>query len=186
MARPQNSPRGNFGKHRIEVGAADGLYFNDYSSSSALIDANSTGLKLAGALYLSGETTDAITQDSTAVKFSAGIALSGQGSVNAITQNSTGLKVPDGLYLSGQTSEPATQNSTGFLFPDQIRVGGQRYVGGNTTAYLFTTETGLPTSDGGNFKWTFVVNSTGVAGIAVNTTGTTWKYCRVTSLINTT
>jgi hypothetical protein len=162
MARPQNSPRGNFGKHRVEIGAADGLYFNDYSSSTALIDANSTGLKLAGALYLSGKST------------------------SMLSQNTTGLKVAGGLYISGQTAEPATQNSTGFLFPDQIRVGGQRYIGGNTTAYLFTTETGLPTSDGGNYKWTFVVNSTGVAGFAINTTGTTWKYCQMTSLINTT
>lgn len=140
MARPQNSPRGNFGKHRVEIGAADGLYFNDYSSSTALIDANSTGLKLAGALYLSAKTT-----------------------------------------------EPITQNTTGIVFPDSVVIGsGSRVISGNTTGYLFTTEAGLPASDGGNYKWTFVVNSTGIAGIAVNTTGTTWKYCRVTSLINTT
>ena len=163
MARPQNSPRGNFGKHRVEIGAADGLYFNDYSSSTALIDANSTGLKLAGALYLSGKATDPITQNTTAVLFSDGIALSGQGSTNAITQNSTAVMIPDG-----------------------IRLDGKKYIRANSTAYLFTTAGGLPATDGGAYKWTFIVNSTGIGSIAVNTTGTTWKYIRVTSLINTT
>ena len=139
MARPQNSPRGNFGKWRAEIGAADGLYFNDYSSSNALIDANSTGLKVYGSIYLSAKTTN-----------------------------------------------PMTQNSTGFVFPAQIQVGGSKYISANSTGYLFTSAAGAPSADGGNYKWTFVVNSTGIGSIAINTTGTTWKYVRVTGVINST
>lgn len=197
MAHPQSSPRGYIAKQRIDVGGAqitvdtsDNLLLSAGLALSGeetdIITQNSTALLLSGGLALSGEETDVITQDSTAVKFSAGVALSGQASSNAITQNSTAVTIPDGLYLSAQSTNPTTQNSTGVLFAGQVRVGGQRYVGGNTTGYLFTTEAGLPATDGGNYKWTFVVNSTGVAGIAVNTTGTTWKYVRMTSDINTT
>lgn len=184
MAHPQNSPRGLIGKKRIDV---DELFFTDYSTGTAAITISTTGnLLLVGGLALSGESTDIITQDSTAVKLSAGIVLSGQGSANAITQNSTGVTIPDGMYLSGQSTNVMTQNSTGTLFAGQIRVGGSNYIGGNTTGYLYTSEAALPSTDGGNYKWAYIVNSTGVGGIAVNTTGTTWKYARMTSTINTT
>lgn len=101
--------------------------------------------------------------------------------------DSTGnIKASAGLYLSGKTTEPVAQNSTGFLFPDQIRVDGARYIGANSTGFLLTAETALPSTDGGDFKLTLVVNSTGVAGLAINTTGTTWAYFKTTATINTT
>jgi len=184
MPHPQNSPRGLIGKKRIDV---DELFFTDYSQNTATITISTTGnLRLAGGLSLSGETTDVITQDSTAVKLAAGIVLSGQGSANAITQNSTAVTIPDGIYLSGKSTNPTTQNSTGVLFAGQVRVGGTNYFGANTTGYLYTYETALPSTDGGNYKWAYVVNSSGVGGVAVNTTGTTWKYARMTSTINST
>ena len=108
----------------------------------------------------------------------------GTGNIQA---DSTGnMKLSAGLYLSGQTAEPVAQNSTGFLFPDQIRVDGARYIGANSTGFLITAETALPATDGGGYKLTLVVNSTGVAGLAINTTGTTWKYFKTTATINTT
>ena len=161
MPHPQNSPRGLIGKKRIDV---DELFFTDYSQNTATITISTTGnLLLVG-----------------------GIALSGQGNANAITQNSTAVTIPDGIYLSGKSTNPTTQNATGVLFAGQVRVGGTNYFGANTTGYLYTPETGLPATDGGNYKWAYVVNSTGVGGIAVNTTGTTWKYARMTSTINST
>lgn len=48
------------------------------------------------------------------------------------------------------------------------------------------SESELPSTDGGDYKIVLVVNSTGVAGLAINTTGTTWSYCRMTSVINST
>ena len=174
MAHPQTSPRGYIAKQRIDVGGNE-------------LTANSTALLLSAGLALSGETTDVITQDSTAVLLAAGIALSGQASTNAITQNSTAVTIPDGLTLSGLAHANAiTQNSTALILPGQVQVNAARYIGGNSTGYLFTSEAAAPDTDGGDYKWTLIVNSTGVAGIAINTTGTTWSFVRMTSEINTT
>ena len=197
MAHPQSSPRGYFAKDRIDCGGAQ--LTND-SSGNLLLNAglalsgettdvitqNSTALLLSGGLALSGEETDVITQNSTGLLLSGGIALSGE-ETDVITQDSTAVIVAGGITLSGQASSLAiTQDATAVSVPGQLKVGGARYVGGNSTAYLFTAEAALPETDGGTFKWTFIVNSTGVAGIAINTTGTTWKYVRMTSEINTT
>ena len=159
MARPQNSPRGHFGKKQIQVGKTNGVLFDNYSTSNALLTANSTGLKVRGALYLSNEGTDAITQNSTAVFLSAGLALSGE-ATDVITQDSTAVLFSAGIALSGQaSSEAITQNSTAIILPG---------------------ESSIPTTDEG-VAFTLVSNSTGVA-MAVNTTGTTWKYLNVTSV----
>lgn len=63
---------------------------------------------------------------------------------------------------------------------------GQREIKSNSTGFMLTAETALPTTDGGDYKLTLVVNSTGVAGLAINTTGTTWAYFKTTATINTT
>ena len=56
MAHPQNSFRGLFQKKNLIVGG-DGAIFTDYSSSSALLDANSTGLVVAGKVQLNSQKT---------------------------------------------------------------------------------------------------------------------------------
>lgn len=93
--------------------------------------------------------------------------------------NSTGIYLSAGLALSGKTAM-ATQNSTGVIFPDQIQINAARYINANSTAFIVTAEATLPTTDNGA-AFTIISNSTGVA-IAVNSTGTTWKYLNVTSV----
>jgi len=57
---------------------------------------------------------------------------------------------------------------------------GTRKMTGNSTAYILDSESSLPSTDQG-VAFTMISNSTGVA-MAVNTTGTTWKYLSVTSV----
>jgi len=83
-------------------------------------------------------------------------------------------------------AQALSANSTALLVAGQIRVNGARYLGGNSTGYLLTPEATLPTTDGGDYKVTLVVTAGGTASLAVNTTGTTWKYTKMTSTINTT
>lgn len=109
--------------------------------------------------YASGA-SDLLTASATGLKVAGGIALSGQTSY--ATQNSTGVKLPTGLALSAQTSY-ITQNSTGFAFP---------------------AKTGLPSARSAA-KWAFLTNSTGTNAVMVNTTGTTWKYLNVTTVLPT-
>ena len=54
MAHPQGSFRGLFQKKGLIVGG-DGVIFTDYSSSTALLDANSTALLVAGGVRVSGQ-----------------------------------------------------------------------------------------------------------------------------------
>ena len=67
----------------------------------------------------------------------------------------------------------------GFKAYKRVDVGGRKFEG-NTTGYVCTAETAIPTTDQG-VCFTFVSNSTGLA-LAINTTGTTWKYLSVTSV----
>lgn len=76
-----------------------------------------------------------------------------------------------------------TANSTALLVAGQMRVNGARYVGANSTGYLFTAQAAKPTTRTAGYRWTFIQNSTGVCGIAINTTGTTWKFANVTSVL---
>ena len=48
MAHPQNSPRGLFTKQAIALPVGKGIYYEDYSSSTALINADARGLSLVG------------------------------------------------------------------------------------------------------------------------------------------
>ena len=131
MAHPQSSPRGYVAKQRIDVAGAQAT-------------ADTTGnLRLNAGLALSGETTDIITQNSTALLLAGGLALSGE-TTDVITQNSTAVAMPSGLTLKNLSAAPAT-----------------RYAPGSAV---------------------FVTNSTG-SMIALNTTGTTWTYCNVTSVL---
>ena len=71
-------------------------------------------------------------------------------------------------------------------FYDGIKLSDKKYIDANSTAIMITAETALPTTDGGDYKIALVVTAAGTAGLAINTTGTTWKYCLMTSNINAT
>ena len=53
MAHPQNSPRGLFSKPLL-IPTGKGVKFNDYSASSDLLTADSTGVVVAGKVKVSG------------------------------------------------------------------------------------------------------------------------------------
>jgi len=95
----------------------------------------------------------------------------------SITYDSTGIvleagvKISDTLYL--------TSDSTAIVSSGGFKVSDARYLTANSTAFIGTAEAAIPTTDNGA-AFTLVSNSTGVA-LAVNTTGTTWKYLNVTS-----
>lgn len=138
MARPQNSPKGYFAKQRIDIGGAQLTYDSTGNlrlnaglalsgETTDVVTQNSTAIMLAGGIALSGQAVaNAILQDSTAVKLPDGLSLSGQGSANAILQDSTAVKIPDGLSLSGKASSLAiTQNSTSVNVPGGLKVSGQ-------------------------------------------------------------
>jgi hypothetical protein len=84
---PNNSPRGLWAKTAGMVGA-DGLKFTPYSTATALLDSDSTGLAVAGGVKV-GTT---IRIGSTAV---------------TISKNSTGYKIGS-RYISTNTTGNAT------------------------------------------------------------------------------
>lgn len=106
MPHPQNSPRGLWAKDRIAIKASGGLYLNDYSATSLLLSANSTGLVLAGAVKVSNKTAAVLSGNSTGVIHSGGASFSGKTGAY-ITQNSTGILIGS-RYISTNT----TGNST--------------------------------------------------------------------------
>lgn len=91
---------------------------------------------------------------------------------------------PRGLFAKNRIDIGAsnlTANSTGVLFSAGVRISGARYITADSTGFVVTAESSLPGNvDGGN-QFTLISNSTGVA-LAVNTSGTTWKYLNVTSI----
>ena len=114
MPTLRNSPRGLFAKKRFVVTPSGGVQFNDYSATVDLLTADSTGLRVAG----------------------------------------------------------------------QLRVSGQKRIGANSTGFIFTAAASKPAVRSAS-KWAFITNSTGVNGILINTTSTTWKYANVTSVLPT-
>ena len=154
MAHPQSTPRGNKATQRLDIGAG-------------YVTADSTGnLLFSAGIAFSGESSDIITQNSTALLLSAGLALSGE-ETDIITQNSTALFLASGLALSGEATDIITQNSTAVALPSGLTLKnltaapGTRYAPGSVV---------------------FIANSTGNM-IAVNTTGTSWTYLNVTSVL---
>ena len=90
---------------------------------------------------------------------------------------------PRGLWAKERIdlgSQQLTKNSTAVLFSGGIRISGARYITADSTGFVLTTESALPGNvDGGN-QFTMISNSTGVC-LAINSTGTTWKYLNVTT-----
>lgn len=74
-----------------------------------------------------------------------------------------------------------TTNSTGIVFSGGVKLSSAQGLSGNSTGIIFNNpEAALPETDNGA-AITLISNSTGVA-LAVNSTGTTWKYLNVTSI----
>jgi hypothetical protein len=132
---PQTTPRGLWAG--AYVVSSDGMFFSPYSTTTALVDSNSTALLVAG-----------------------------------------------GVRVSGQANAMLTGNSTGLLVAGQVRVSGQKYVGANSTGFIFTAAAAKPSTRSAA-KWAFITNSTGVNGISICTTGTTWKFVNVTTVLPT-
>lgn len=122
MAHPQNSPRGLFAKGRINVGST-GVFFTNYSATTALLTANSTALKVAGGVQVSGKSTAKITGDSTGIVL-AGAVKVGNKTTGVINVNTTALIVK-ALRINTLASY-ITSNSTGIKL-------GTRYISTNTT-----------------------------------------------------
>lgn len=110
MARPQNSPRGNFAKNKITVGSQE-------------LTNNSTALILAGGLTVSALRT--MTGNSTALVLDGGLTVS---SLRTITGNSTALVLDKGVKISN--SQTITANSTAILLPTRSTLPTTRQVGG--------------------------------------------------------
>lgn len=78
-------------------------------------------------------------------------------------------------------AQQLTDATTALSLSGAVTLNGLQKLTGNSTGIVHgNPETAIPTTDNGA-AWTVISNSTGVA-IAVNTTGTTWKYLNVTSV----
>lgn len=111
--------------------------------------------------------TGVLITDSTGnLRVSKGILLSGE-TADAITQNSTGLLLSAGIALSGETTDIITQDSTALIVPSALRL---------------TAASAALSGRKGPGTLMMVGNSTGNM-LALNTTGTTWKYLNVTSVL---
>jgi hypothetical protein len=93
----------------------------------------------------------------------------------------------DGITFEDYSSSSALldANSTALLVAGQVRVGGQRYIGANSTGFLFTPETALPSVRTADYNVAFLTDSTGRSAVMLRTTGTTWKYLNVTTVLPT-
>lgn len=104
-------------------------------------------------------------------------------STATISANSTGLVVAGGIRFSSKANATITGNSTGAVFNASVRVSNQKYIGANSTGFIFTAAATKPATRS-SAKWAFFTNSTGVSSLAINTTGTTWKFVTMTSTLN--
>ena len=68
MAHPQSTPRGLFAKKSIRVPAGGSLRFDNYSESTGLLAADSTGLKVLAANFKMSGTSRLISANSTGYK----------------------------------------------------------------------------------------------------------------------
>ena len=91
---------------------------------------------------------------------------------------------PRGLFRKSRVDVGAQQLTDGTTYlnlNNGIRISGARVLSANSTAFVAgTTESAIPTTDEGA-AFTIGENSTGVF-MAINSTGTTWKYLNTTSV----
>lgn len=89
---------------------------------------------------------------------------------------------PRGLWAKNRIdigANEVTGNSTAVLFSKGVQISGARYITADSTGFILTAEAALPGNVDGGDQFTLISNSTGAA-MAVNTTGTTWKYLNTT------
>ena len=126
-----------------------------------------------------------MTANSTALLLSGGARLSAQ--ANAImTGDSTGVVLNAGLKVSNKANAVMTGNATAVVFNGGVKISNAQTITANSTAYIFTSESALP----GNVALTgaglaMIQDSTGRVALAINSSGTTWKYLNVTTKIPT-
>lgn len=180
MAHPQNSPRGLWAKN-LRVPTDGGLYLASYSTSSALLSANSTGVVVAGSIKVSNKTNGYISANTTGVVINAGLKVSDKANA-VLTGNSTGLVVVGGVKVSNAANAVLTGNSTGIVTNAQIKVANKQYLSANSTGFIFGAVAAAPAARS-SAKVAFFTNSTGANAVMVNTTGTTWKYLNVTTVL---
>ena len=100
MARAQNSFRGLFAKQRIDVASGGSVYLGSYSSATSLLSADSTGLQVAGGIKVARKANALIDGNSTGVKV---IAVLVNGTTRILSANSTGILLSD-RYLTTNTT----------------------------------------------------------------------------------
>ena len=91
---------------------------------------------------------------------------------------------PRGLWAKNRFDIGAsnmTADSTAIKFSAVVMISASRYITADSTGFVLTTESSLPGNVDGGAMFTMISNSTGVC-LAVNSTGTTWKYLSTTSL----
>ena len=100
-------------------------------------------------------------------------------------KNAVVLPTSMGLVFNAysESSNLITGDSTGVVVAGAVKVSDKKYVSANSTGFIFSTAATKPAARSSS-KWAFIRNSTGVNSIAINTTGTTWKYVTMTSVLN--
>ena len=100
MARAQNSFRGLFAKQRIDVASGGSIYAGSYSSSTSLLSADSTGLQVAGGIKVARKANALIDGNSTGLKIVAALV---NGTTRILSADSTGILLAD-RYISTNTT----------------------------------------------------------------------------------
>lgn len=121
-----------------------------------------------------------LTYNSTTLNISGGIKISGAAG-GVITANSTSANFAGGIKVSNENGGLITANSTGATFAGTVTLGGALVGSHASKAVLIDSTAALPGSVSHVAGFVLIDNSTGQT-VAVNTTGTTWKYLNVTSV----
>ena len=94
---------------------------------------------------------------------------------------------PRGLWAKNRLDigdNEITHDATGIVLSAGIKISNKQSVTANSTGFIFSTVAAKPAARS-SAKWAFFRNSTGVNNLAINVTGTTWKYVSVTSILIT-
>jgi hypothetical protein len=99
-------------------------------------------------------------------------------------KNSFAIPAGKGLQFDDYSASAnlLTADANGLVLAGGVKVSNQKLLKANSTGLILPTASAKPSTDSDS-KFVLVLDSTGRANIAVNTTGTTWKYMTVTSVI---
>ena len=129
-----------------------------------------------------GSSSDTITGNSTGIVLGAGIKISNRANAT-ITGNSTGIVLVAGIKISNQANATITGDASGIVVAGAIKISNKKSISANATGLILPTSAAIPTARS-SCKFAILTNSTGNA-VLINTTGTTWKYLNVTSVLPT-